>query len=119
MGNICVIGPRSSGKTTYLASLAYWTDQKRTGAANNFNVQPLNEDAKELAYKAENIICEGASLAPTEKSGGIDALPYYSFKLEMKRRWQKPYGINLAVRDYPGEIFDELEAGKLIDLKKV
>ena len=111
MGNICVIGPRNSGKLTYLASLAYWTDQKRTGAANNFNVQPLNEDAKELAYKAENIICEGASLAPTEVAGGIDAMPYYSFKLEMKRRLQKPYGINLAVRDYPGEIFEELEAG--------
>ena len=112
MSNICVIGPRSSGKTTYLASLAYWTDQKRTGASNSFNVQPLNEDAKELAYKAENIICEGASLAPTKvEEQGIDALPYYSFKLEMNRRWQKPYEINLAVRDYPGEIFEELESG--------
>lgn len=112
MGNICVIGPRSSGKTTYLAALAYWPDQKRTGKnSNSFNIQPLNEDAKELAYKAENIICEGASLAPTEVAGGIDALPYYSFKVEINRRLQKPYGINLAVRDYPGEVFEELEAG--------
>ena len=113
MGNICIVGPRNSGKTTYLASLAYWTDQKRTGAAKNFNVQPLNEDAKELAYKAENIICEGLTLEPTGYviKGGVDALPYYSFKLEMNRRWQKAYEINLAVRDYPGEIFEELEAG--------
>lgn len=112
MGNICVIGPRSSGKTTYLAALAYWTDQKRTGkSSNSFNVQPLNEDAKELAYKAENIICEGASLAPTEVAGGIDALPYYSFKLEVNRKFQSSHDINLAVRDYPGEVFEELESG--------
>lgn len=112
MGNICVIGPRFSGKTTYLAALAYWSDQKRTGKnANSFNIQPLNEDAKELAYKAENIICAGASLEPTVVAGGIDALPYYSFKIEINRQFQKQDGINLAVRDYPGEIFEELESG--------
>lgn len=112
MGNICVVGPRSSGKTTYLAALAYWPAQKRTGKnSNSFNIQPLNEDAKGLAYKAENIISEGASLAPTEVAGGIDALPYYSFKCEINRQFQKRHEINLAVRDYPGEIFEELESG--------
>jgi len=39
-----------------------------------FNIQALNEDAKEPADKAENIILEGASLEPTT-TGGIDSLP--------------------------------------------
>jgi hypothetical protein len=112
MGNICVIGPRSSGKTTYLAALAYFPDRKNVGtSSSSFNIQPLNEDAKELAAKAENIICEGASLAPTEVAGGIDSLPYYSFRLEKKQQFKKSVEINLAVRDYPGEIFEELESG--------
>jgi len=110
MGNICVIGPRGSGKTTYLAALAYCPDQKRIGKKySNFNIHALNEDAKELASKAENIICEGASLAPTEVAGGIDSLPYYSFKIEIGH-WLKRNAIHLAVRDYPGEIFEELES---------
>ncbi|MFM6308914.1 MAG: hypothetical protein ACKPGB_11680, partial [Dolichospermum sp.] len=64
MGNIRVIGPRSSGKTTYLAALAY--QPARSSRKNkNFQVQPLNDDTKNLADKAENIILEGNSLEPT------------------------------------------------------
>lgn len=113
MGNICVIGPRSSGKTTYLATLAYWPDRTRSGRqAAKFTIQPLNEDAKNLAAKAENIICQGESLEPTYvQVGGLDALPYYSFKIEINHWFGKPDEMTLAVRDYPGEIFDELESG--------
>lgn len=115
MGNIRVIGPRGSGKTTYLASLAYWPDKKRTGGqAKNYNVQPLNEDTKQLAEKAENIILEGEALEPTVvQVGGIDDLPFYSFKIEINHWLKKRDEINLAVRDYPGEIFDELESSSV------
>lgn len=113
MGNICVIGPRGSGKTTYLAALAYWPDKARSGGkVKKFNIQALNEDARELAAKAENIILEGASLEPTTTEGGIDSLPYYSFKLEFGQYFRFLSNINLAVRDYPGELFEELASGK-------
>ncbi len=112
MGNIRVIGPRGSGKTSYLAALAYWPDNRRGGnKAKNFTIQSLNEETKQLAEKAENIIQEGASLEPTTVRGGIDSLPFYSFRIETKTYFGKSEGINLAVRDYPGEIFEELESG--------
>lgn len=115
MGNIRIIGPRSSGKTTYLAALAYWPDKKRGGKKSNlFKIQAIGDDANELAEKAENIILQGESLAPTpvDESRGIDALPLYQFRIEIKKSFfQKSEQIDLAVRDYPGEIFNELETG--------
>lgn len=115
MGNICIIGPRSSGKTTYLAGLAYWPDKKRTSKKSSlFKVEAIG-DAKELVTKAEDIICEGASLPPTDILGGIHEAPLYQFQIQIKtpitRLLKKPDEINLVVRDYPGEVFDDLASG--------
>ena len=110
MSNIHIIGPQASGKTTYLAALAYQplkTKQKN----KNFKVQALNEETRELADKAENIILEGASLEPTYLDvKTIDDLKVYSFIIEIQKKWRKLEKINLAVRDYPGEVFKELES---------
>ncbi|MEA5528033.1 hypothetical protein VB638_00225 [Dolichospermum sp. UHCC 0684] len=111
MGNIYVIGPRASGKTTYLAALAYQPSRSRR-KNQNFKVQALNEETRKLADKAENIILEGASLEPTGKEvKTIDDLEVYSFYIEIHKKWQKKQEINLAVRDYPGEIFEDLAMG--------
>jgi hypothetical protein len=110
MGNIRVIGPRASGKTTYLAALAYWPDGRRgSNKKSYFKVQPIGDDSKWLVNNAENIICEGDDLEPTKiEAGGIDDTPIYSFVIEVKNPLQKSRNINLTVRDYPGEIFDDL-----------
>lgn len=109
MGNIRVIGPRTSGKTTYLAALAYWPDGRRGGNENAyFKIQPIGDDTKNLVDKAENIICEGDNLLATEVKGGIDEMPIYSFTIEVNLRLQPSKTINLTVRDYPGEIFDDI-----------
>jgi hypothetical protein len=113
MGNIRIIGPQGSGKTTYLAALAYYPDKKRKGPkVNHIELQALNDETRELAEKAENIILQGASLEPTRVEGGIDALPFYSFGLKIKPKFHIPFHtpelITVAVRDYPGEIFEEL-----------
>lgn len=111
MGNIRVIGPRGSGKTTYLAALAYQPVQPG-GKTKNFKVQAINEDTRKLAEKAETLILEGGSLEPTGVLvKTIDDVPVYSFNIEITTLFQKNKNINLAVRDYPGEIFDELELG--------
>jgi adenylate kinase family enzyme len=110
MGNIHIIGPQASGKTTYLAALAYQPPRARQ-KNKNFKVQALNEETRELADKAENIILEGASLEPTQKYvKTIDDLKVYSFIIEIQKKWRKLEKINLAVRDYPGEVFKELES---------
>jgi len=113
MGNIRIIGPRSSGKTTYLAALAYWPDKARPqaqkrGLNRRVKLHALNDETRELAEKAENIILEGEALEPTDLGSGIDGLPFYSFGLEVDPKFKASELINVAVRDYPGEIFDEL-----------
>lgn len=113
MGNIRVIGPRNSGKTTFLAGLAYWPDkQKRESRKKYFNIHSLNDETEGLATRAENIIMEGADLEPTSVHvRSTDELPSYLFRIEIQQPWKKPEEINLAVTDYPGEIFEQLEMG--------
>jgi len=110
MGNIRIIGPRSSGKTTYLAALAYQPEISQQ-KQKKLRVQAINDDTKKLAEKAENIILEGASLEPSiTQVNTIDDLAVYSFNIEFQKRFKKE-NLTLAVRDYPGEIFEELEHG--------
>ncbi len=113
MGNIRVIGPRGSGKTTYLAALAY-QPLLGVGQFKNLHIQAINEDTKKLAEKAENIILEGESLEPTGVLvRKIDDVPIYAFNIEIKNLFNRNEQIMLAIRDYPGEIFDELERGQI------
>lgn len=110
MGNIRIIGPRGSGKTTYLAALAFWPDKTRPGKKGNLLIEPVGDESKNLAALARNIILEGEALPPTEidESDGIDALPMYSLGIEKKGRFKKAEPMMVSVRDYPGEIFDAL-----------
>jgi len=111
MGKICVLGPRNSGKTTYLAGLAYWpAKQSKSSKSSLFSVQAIGE-AKHLEAKAEDIIRQGLSLPQTSIAGGIDEAPLYVFQIKVKRCFRKPCVIDLVARDYPGEIFDELQSG--------
>lgn len=120
MGNICVIGPRASGKTTYLAALAYAQDpRRRQKRGRSFKIQPLNDESRDLAAKAENIIQEGLSVEPTvigEKIQTVDDLPYYSFKIDVKNGLStKTESIQLNARDYPGEVFEKIADSHLSD----
>ncbi len=113
MGNICVIGPRGSGKTTYLAALAYWPDNRRTfGRAKNFDIKPQNPESRELADKAENILCQGLDFQATVIGQEIQTvydLPHYSFRIDTKRYFfSKKELIQVNVRDYPGEVFEKI-----------
>jgi hypothetical protein len=82
-GNIVIIGPRNSGKTTYLAGLAYWSKRKKALAESeksflirnkqSFTIHPLNDDAKSLQDQAERIIVKG-------KGGGTTELEKKSFR---------------------------------------
>jgi hypothetical protein len=120
MGNVVVIGPRRSGKTTYLAALAYLPMLKaQKGKHTNFKVNPLNDESRSLADNAENIICEGANFEPTvigEKIKTVDDLPYYSFQLQVKKGLvKKSENIQINIRDYPGEVFEKIAEPNLAD----
>jgi hypothetical protein len=112
MGNIRVIGPRSSGKTTYLAALAYWSSFR--GKKSNFSIEPINEETKKLAVWAENIICQGADLEPSKAKGkDVSELPIYQFVIDIRVPFRKPEKIDLVAKDYAGEIFDDLASGNI------
>ena len=49
-----IIGDRSSGKTTYLASLAYWPNASPDNLVQT--VSPVGEDSEELVNKARDIL---------------------------------------------------------------
>lgn len=108
MGNIRVIGPRSSGKTTYLAGLAYWPQNSSTANNQQFKITPLNEDTESLAYKAENLIVQGLQLEPTVVESIYD-LTSYSFQIEVKPRFKSRQVFNLVAKDYPGEVFENMD----------
>jgi GTPase SAR1 family protein len=117
MGNICVIGPRRSGKTTYLAALAH--SYTLNPNKNKLTIKPLNEESRNLQDKAEDIICQGFSFEPTVIGNMIktvDDLPYFSFRIDLNQGlWRKKEPIQLNIRDYPGEVFEKIAQPNLSD----
>ncbi len=109
-GNLCVVGPRGSGKTTYLAALAY--HQKHRQGKKVFKVKPTNPDSRKLADKADNILCQGDAFDPSRLGDGkstVDDLPYFSFDIEVQKSWSSPVEkFQLTARDYPGGIFEKI-----------
>ena len=109
MGNIVIIGPRGSGKTTFLAGLAYWPKlQAKKENKTIFTVTPVNEDTQKLQNMAEDLILEGECLEAT-KIPNHKTLPVFNFYIEVNKKFRKEQEIiNLVVKDYPGEIFEDL-----------
>ena len=111
-GNICVVGSRAAGKTTYLAALADWPQVKN----QKITITPVTEDAKKLKAQVQNKILQGIALKQTKIDGvkikSFYDLPLYQFIIESQSfGGLKKTKIDLVVRDYPGEVFDELADG--------
>ncbi len=115
MGNITVIGPTGAGKTTYLAALAY-LQQINYGNSNKYQIKAQNPESRQLAEKAQTILCQGAALEKTDIPDSVDDLPFYAFGIEIKKNvFSKQTKIDLTARDYPGEIFEQLINSSLSD----
>jgi hypothetical protein len=104
MGNIAVIGPRASGKTVFLAGLAYWYKRQQAKNKNSrFNVVAQNDEADRLQKMAVNIIEAGDFPNPSDDIRG------YAFAVEVKKRFSSEYEtISLVAKDSPGELFHDL-----------
>ncbi len=114
MGNLVIIGPRSSGKTTYLCALAYWP--QRQAALHHqsiFDVDPIGEDSENLQKQAKNVIMPQESLQGT-KVLTFSEMAQYQFQIKVKKKFSnKTELINLVVRDSAGELFDNLASGNI------
>lgn len=105
-GNICIIGPMRSGKTTYLSALIYHGEHSK--GRKKFRVIPKNPESQMLADQAQDILLKGAGFQSTERKS-VDELPLYSFVIETKNSWNaSSKAFQLTARDYPGEFFEKI-----------
>ncbi|MDJ0511663.1 MAG: hypothetical protein QNJ64_20790 [Crocosphaera sp.] len=109
-GNIAIIGPRASGKTTYLAALAYHQNHTvSTKKGKIYQVNPKNPEARQLKEQAEEILLTGREFKATRPDKTVYEYPYYMFSIDYKPNLlSKNKTISLTTRDYPGEVFNQL-----------
>jgi hypothetical protein len=101
---IRIIGARNSGKTTYLATLAFCPEglkEKYKGLA----IESRNDEAEQLSNLAKDLLLKG------QKFGGdpfdstqLHKLRYYDFLITIS----KDIKIELTARDFPGEFFQDI-----------
>jgi hypothetical protein len=111
-----VIGDRASGKTAYMASLAYWPNANASSPVQT--VTPINDDANELVANAQNILEQGLQLEPTILNGSVDYIKDYTLSIVLKGAftWKTPkvtlqpqlVRLNISCKDYAGEFFSDL-----------
>ncbi|MGC9528770.1 MAG: hypothetical protein ACP5D7_24845 [Limnospira sp.] len=106
-----IIGDRASGKTTYLASLAYWPNASPDSPVQT--VSPVGEDSEKLVEQARNILEQGLIFEGTNLLD-IDAVKDYTLSITLKDHfsWWRGSGnmvqINISCKDYSGEFFSDL-----------
>lgn len=110
MADIIVIGPRKAGKTTYLAALSYRFQSVRDQTLG-IEVEAIGNHAESLKDDAQNILYQGARLDRTFPKN-LEDIPNYKFNINIPGnllRQAQPRQIEINVKDYAGEIFDDLD----------
>ncbi|MCH2051193.1 MAG: hypothetical protein MK289_22895 [Trichodesmium sp. ALOHA_ZT_67] len=108
-----MIGYRDSGKTTYLAALAYWPISLKSDTSPIDKVEPYDSNTEVLINMAENILRQGDQLPSTEEPS------LYSITVELKQNFVdkltgKPANIRISCTDYPGELFKDIRTNATI-----
>ena len=107
-----IIGDRGSGKTAYLASLAYWPNASPESSVKK--ITPIGEAAEELIDKAREILEQGLELEATDLNADINEVKDYSLSINLKDRFswlegsKKSVQLNISCKDYAGEFFSDL-----------
>ncbi len=111
-----VIGDRSSGKTTYMASLARWPNADPASPVQA--VTPINEEGSELVDQAQTLLEQGLQLEPSNLDASASDVKDYTLSITLKGQfsWKNPRAsfnsqlINLVIscKDYSGEFFTDL-----------
>ncbi len=108
-----LVGARNSGKTAYIASLAYLSqgpNRNLNSSIQSITSVGLDEDNEDLLDKAQNILEEGLELEPTQKLS-LNEVRNYSLKITLKNPAllsSQLIDLQINCKDYSGEFFDEL-----------
>jgi GTPase SAR1 family protein len=100
--NIRLIGDRQSGKTSYMASLAYYPNASKDSFVQN--IIPIGEDAENLITQAQNILEQGLELEPTMLNANIDEVKDYTLSITLANQVK----LTINCKDYAGEFFSDL-----------
>lgn len=100
--SIRVIGDRLSGKTSYMASLAYYPNANSDSFVQS--IIPIGEDAENLVTQAQNILEQGLQLEPTILNANIDEVKDYTLNITLANQVR----LTINCKDYAGEFFADL-----------
>lgn len=107
---IRVIGDRGSGKTAYMASMAYWPNANPDSPVQS--IVPINDEANELIAQAQNILEQGLQLEPTDLNASVLDVKDYTLSITLKDRFAAfrsgMLKLNISCKDYAGEFFSDL-----------
>lgn len=111
-----VIGDHSSGKTTYMASLARYPNANPSSPVQS--IIPVNEASEELITKAQNLLEQGLAFEPTRLDARAADVKDYSFSITLKGQFSSRnpqtivgsqlLNLNISCKDYAGEFFSDL-----------
>jgi hypothetical protein len=103
-GNIRLIGPRPSGKLTFLAALLC-LDQALKNTNLMIDIVPINYESVTLEQLGNDVFLQGLALSPMPVDSCCN-LPIYgvSIKIDGLNK-NKSINLNFVCKPYPGEIF--------------
>lgn len=115
---IRIIGPRSSGKTVYIAALSRWPNAD-PNTSQIQSVIPVNKNGERLIERAKNLLEQGDQLQATGKLGiEVENALDYSIQITLKnefhwlnfhnREEDKYTKLSINCKDYPGEFFQDI-----------
>jgi hypothetical protein len=116
--NIRLIGDRRSGKTAYLASLAYWPRVNADSPVQSVKSIGNREAGQQLIDFARDILEQGLELpqTPADDKKKPDKIKDYGLEITLKERFSQnssqlesnPITITINCKDYSGEFFKDL-----------
>lgn len=109
-GDIRIIGPRASGKTTFMAALVHWPNGDPERSPIQDIIAANDEDTQKLKDMARDILENSQTLPPTR----LGELPLYNFTIELKPNFLlnpiaaatgRNVRMSVSATDYAGELF--------------
>jgi hypothetical protein len=113
---IRIIGPRRSGKTTFLAALARWPNARKDSPIES--VDPFDDNTAILVNQAQDILENGLQFAGNYAPEDPNHLPLYTLLITMKSAFfGRSLRFQITCKDHPGEIFEDLRSRNLFEGK--
>lgn len=103
---IYIIGPRASGKSTFLGALLSISDHSKNENHKRVNVNTISDDSEQLRSKIRDGWREKKPLNPTNMRGTLNA--DYDFSIQITTKLFSNVNISLNTQDYGGEFFQDV-----------